>query len=447
MKNIFISLLKLAYPLILSGIAQNSVYFFETIFLSKLGTDVLAAGSLVSWLAASFIVILFGTLGAMNILISHRVGAKKDEEIALVVRDGFRLSFLLSIPSVLLYWHMDKIFLWLGQDASIIPLAKLYLHALAWGLLPNFLLMSFLELLIGLGHSHVILKFSLMMVIITIISSFLLIFGYLGFPKCGIAGAGWGVTVGQWMTLGIMAVFLISNQKYHIYLKKIFDKKASIYMLDICKIGLPMGLMYGIEITFVFVLSLLIGSFGGYLYLAANQIAFQYIGLSMALIFALSQAITVHMGHLLGANDKEHIYSVIWSGCLLSFGLTLCISLICWIFPHALISIDTNIHEKNNQQFVLLATHFLTLCGFYQILESLRIALFAAIRAFHETRLTMWVSLISYWGIALPIGYIFAKYTKLGTFGLWHGMIIGVIFSIVLLAMRLMTKKNSYLGF
>ena len=53
--------------MILSGITQNSVYFFETIFLSKLGTDVLAAGSLVSWLAASFIVILFGTLGAMNI--------------------------------------------------------------------------------------------------------------------------------------------------------------------------------------------------------------------------------------------------------------------------------------------------------------------------------------------------------------------------------------------
>lgn len=445
MKKSLSPLLQLAYPLILSGLAQNSVYFFETLFLSKLGNHALAAGSLVSWLAASFIVVLFGTLGALNILISHRVGAKKHDEIALVVRDGLRLSFLLTIPSVLLYWYMDGIFLWLGQDPSIVPLAKLYLHALAWGLLPNFLLMSFLELLIGLGHSHAILKFSLISVLITIVSSFLLIFGYLGLPALGISGAGWGVTIGQWLTLGIMVVFLKTNKQYHVYLRKLFDSKASMYMIELLKIGLPMGLMYGIEITFVFVLSLLVGYFGGSLYLAANQIAFQYVGISMAIIFSLSQAITVRIGHLLGAKQKLYIYPVIWAGSLLSFGVISIISVAFWLMPNLLIGIDVNIHDASNQKFILLATQFLCLCGFYQILESVRVALFGAIRAFHETRFTMWLSLLTLWGIALPFGYALGKYTTLGSFGIWYSMMAGVIVSIIMLLFRLASKKKNYL--
>lgn len=445
MKKNLTPLLHLAYPLILSGLAQNSVYFFETLFLSKLGNHVLAAGSLVSWLAASFIVVLFGTLGALNILISHRVGAQKHDEIALVVRDGFRLSFLLTIPSILLYWYMDGIFLWLGQDPSIIPLAKLYLHALAWGLLPNFLLMSFLELLMGLGHSHVILKFSLISVLMTIVFSFLLIFGYLGLPVCGIAGAGWGVTIGQWLTLGIMTIFLKTNKQYHVYLIKLFDTKPSIYIVELLKIGLPMGLMYGIEITFVFVLSLVVGYFGGSLYLAANQIAFQYVGISMAIIFSLSQAITVRMGHLLGAKQKSEAYPVIWVGSLLNFGVILIISLAFWFMPNLLIAIDVNIHDASNQKFILIATQFLCLCGFYQILESVRVALFGAVRAFHETRFTMWVSLITLWGIALPMGYALGKFTILGAFGIWYGMMAGVGISIMLLLFRLASKKKNYL--
>ena len=62
-------LLKLAIPLILTGLAQSSLGFLETIFLSRLGETTMAAGALVSWLFATLIVILFGIL-ASNILIA-----------------------------------------------------------------------------------------------------------------------------------------------------------------------------------------------------------------------------------------------------------------------------------------------------------------------------------------------------------------------------------------
>jgi MATE family multidrug resistance protein len=71
-KNDFSPLLRLAIPMVISGLVQSSLPFFENIFLAQLGVKVLAAGALVSWLFATLIVILFGTFGAVNILISHK---------------------------------------------------------------------------------------------------------------------------------------------------------------------------------------------------------------------------------------------------------------------------------------------------------------------------------------------------------------------------------------
>jgi MATE family multidrug resistance protein len=199
--------------------------------------------------------------------------------------------------------------------------------------------------------------------------------------------------------------------------------------------------MYGIEITFLFILSLLVGALGGAKYLAANQIALQYLGITMALVFCISQAITVQMGHLLGAQKKSQVFAVIWAGSGLSIGFTLILSFIFWFFPSYLIGIDLDISKVSNQQLVALSKHFLFLCGCYQLLEALRIALFGAIRALHDTQFTMWVSLFSLWGLALPLGFVLGKYSQMGAYGLWWGMMFGIGIGNIALLKRLLTKK------
>ena len=71
LKNDFYPLLRLVTPLIAVSIVQSGTGFFETLFLAHLDTTVLAAGALVGWLFATLVVVLFGTLGAMNVLIAN----------------------------------------------------------------------------------------------------------------------------------------------------------------------------------------------------------------------------------------------------------------------------------------------------------------------------------------------------------------------------------------
>ena len=56
-KNLY-PLLTLARPLVLTGLIQSSVFFFQTLFIAHLGQEALAAGALVSWLFGTLFVII-----------------------------------------------------------------------------------------------------------------------------------------------------------------------------------------------------------------------------------------------------------------------------------------------------------------------------------------------------------------------------------------------------
>ncbi len=138
--------------------------FLCMMMLAKLGPQILAAGSLVSWLFGTLAVVLFGILSSINILIAHKHGANDQHGIALVARDGLLLAILITIPAFILFWNMSPIFLLFGQSATVVALVTPYLHALAWGLLADFLMIACLEVIMGVGHTRIILVFSIVYV-------------------------------------------------------------------------------------------------------------------------------------------------------------------------------------------------------------------------------------------------------------------------------------------
>lgn len=444
-KENFYPLLLLAIPLTLTGLLQSSTYFFETMFLAHLGPEVLAAGALVSWLFGTFIVILIGILSSINILVAHKYGAEDFSGISLVVRDGIWLAVLMAIPSFILFWNLSPIFIVLGQNPTVVHLAQTYLHALAWGLLPNFLMFALLEFIVGLGHARVLLIFSILSVSLTVFLNFALIFGKFGLPALGIAGAGWGTSISYWISAFFLIIYVILNKQYRVYLHNLFTLTKQSYILELFKIGAPMGIMYCVEVGFFFALTLVMGSLSSQL-LAANQIALQYMGTLMSLIFSIAQAITVRMGHLLGAGDRSSAERACYVGIFLSACLMVIMAICYWTVPTALISIDFDVHDVKNIELIQLATQLLAISALFQLVEAMRIALFGALRALKDTRFTLFISIISFWGIAFPVGYLLTMRLGFGGAGLWWGMVIGASFSVLLLLWRFKVKiKSDYL--
>ncbi len=443
LKNNVYPLLKLIIPLALTGLIQSAVWFFETIFLAHLSPETLAAGSLVSWAFGTVVVILFGTLSAINILVAHKYGAQDEQGILLVVRDGFWLAILLAIPTFVLFWNMSSLFSLVGQSQAIVLLAKTYLHAMAWGILPNVIMIALLEVIMGLGRARLILVFSILSVSLTILFSFSLIFGKFGLPMLGIAGAGWGLTISNWITVLFIGGYALTNRNYKRYFGYLLKPTKPSYFVELLHIGAPMGLMYCVEVAFFFALTLIMGLFGG-LVIAANQIALQYLGTLMAVIFSTAQAITVRMGHLLGAGDKVAAEQSAYVGILISMLFMLLVAICYWCFPTQLISLDFDVNNPGNSEIVHFATQFLMVSALFQIFEAIRISLFGTLRALKDTRFTLFISILSFWGIALPVGYFMATRLDFGGVGLWWGMVVGAGFSVLLLLLRFKSKIKHY---
>ncbi len=436
-------LLKLAVPLALTGLVQSASSFFTTLFLAHLGPKILAAGALVSWFFGLLVVVLFGTLSAINVLVSHKHGEKDTRNIEIIARDGLLLAAMLAIPGFLLLWNMSPIFLIFGQPESTVMLAKSYLHALSFGLLANFLAMACLEVIIGIGLARVVLVFSIMAVGLNVAFNYILIFGKLGFPALGLDGAGWGVTLQCWIMFVLLSVYIALNKKLRPYFQHIFTLSKPQFLRALFRLGLPIGTMYFFEVGFFFALTLSAGLLGT-ITQAANQVALQYLCLLMSAIFSIAQAITVRMGHLLGAKKIELAKNASFAGLIIVFILMCLIGCIYWFFPNFLISADFNVHNPANFEIVKEIQGFLAVCAVFQIFEAVRIALFGTLRALQDTRFTLLASIISFWFIALPLGFFFAITLKLGGTGFWWGMVVGAAFSVILLHQRFKSRIKRY---
>lgn len=432
-------LIKLAIPITINGIVQSSVWFFQNFYLSHIGAKSLAAGALVGWLFGTITVILIGGLSSINILVSHKHGAKDQTGITHVARDGIVLSIFFSAAAILLLWNIAPIFLLLGQSEEIVDIAKPYMHALCYGIPATYLQLACLEVLMGLGAARVILFFTTLTVIFNITATYLFIFGKFGVPQMGVAGAGWGMTVSYWLALIVMLLYFVINKQLRFYFSHFYKFNTTSYLWELFIVGFPTGLMYCIEVAFFFSLTICMGILGTEVQ-AANQVALQYLGLMMSAMFAVSQAITVRMGHLLGAGDACGAEKASHIGIMLALMFISCVAVVYWLFPTALISIDFDIHAPQNATLVKEIVSILSVCAIFQIVEAVRIALFGALRGVKDTRFTLFASIISFWCVGLPLGYFFAMKLGVGATGYWWAMALGASISVILLQWQFRRK-------
>ncbi|HLB57429.1 MAG TPA: MATE family efflux transporter [Gammaproteobacteria bacterium] len=436
-------LLKLTIPLVLTGLIESSIGFTSTIFLAHLGVHELAAGAIVTRIFFTLMVVIWGALCSVSVLVAQKHGAKEDKSISDALRDGLWLGLLLMIPAILLLWNIAPILLLAGQDPTTVKLAEDYMRALAWGIPPDFVGLILLQFLIGLGHTRTNMIFTFLWVPLNIISNYVLIFGKWGFPALGIAGMGWGTTFAYWILVFILTAYLLLSRHYQRYFRPMLQWSPPRFLIELSKIGFPMGAMYFVELAYFLVLTLLMGHFGTQI-LAANQIALQYLMLLGALSFAMAQAVTVRMGHAIGANDISSAERAGYFGIYIAVIFMIGVALCYWFFPEKLIALDFNGEGAKELDVVRVAKNFLAICAVFQIVEAVRIVLFGALRSLKDTRFTLFASIISFWGIALPVGYLLAVPLHLNGAGLWWGMIIGALFSAVLLYLRFQYKIKKY---
>lgn len=433
----------LSAPLIASQLVYASSGFIGTAMVSRLGEDALAASVLISMIWASLSVLFFGILNSVSVLVSHQHGAKNKIAISEIMGQAVILGIVNSIAILVLLKSASYLLQYSHQPETVLVLANQYIDALLWTIPSLVMLIIYEQFLAGIGQTKLVLRISLLIVPLEIPLIYALIFGKWGLPQCGVAGIGYGFAI----TYTVTAIGLILFLKHRVFYKKyaIFSnilKKNFGYLKELTHVGLPIGFMHLIEISAFTITTFWIAYFGTTI-LAAHQLTLQFLGFFITIVFAMSQAVTIRIGHVMGEKNFSAVKYAAYVGIALNFLIMFVVFVVCIAFPKYLLMIDIDIHDPKNQALVQNATALISIAGVLMIFDSFRIIVFGALRGLKDTRFSMYASLIGFWVVGLSAAYSLGFVFHYSGQGIWWGVTIGIISAalIVYCRMRMLLKK------
>jgi MATE family multidrug resistance protein len=432
-KNTF----SIGLPLIASQMVYALSGFIGTAMVSRLGQNALAASVLVSLIWFSLSVLFFGILNASSVLVAHQYGARNEKAISEIMGQSYILGFIICIVLGIILACVPLLLRYCDQPPVVLELANQYVHAMIWQIPGLITLIVGEQFLAAIGRAKIVLRISSMVVPIEIPLIYIFIFGKFGMPACGVAGIGYGFAITYTISAIGLVLYLMLGKQYQKY--KIFDSINKInlhYLKELIRIGLPMGLMHAIEVGAFAVATLLMAHFGTTM-LAAHQITLQYLGFSITLVFAMSQAVTIRVGHAVGQQDLLGIKYASYTGVFINFGCVAIIALAFTFIPNFFFRLDVDIHNPNNSLLIQNAASMLSIGGLLLIFDNFRIIGFGALRGLKDTRFPMYASFISFWLIGLTTSLILAFKFHLQGQGIWWGLTIGIGFGAILVSIRL----------
>lgn len=429
--------LRLAIPLVISHLIYALSGFFGNVFVARLGSNELAAHGLVYTIFITLIMFFIGVLSAVNVLVAQSHGAQDEKGVTLATSQGFILALLFSLPMSFVMLLGPKILLWTGQSSALIKLATPYCYSFIWCMLPLNILIIIEQFFIGISRTKLVLFLGIIEVPLEILFFYLFIFGKFGFPKCGLSGIGYGFALAFILTdlaLGSYLFLAQSYKKYQLFTNLFRWSKKFIF--ELCRLGIPMGIMFCVEMALFAMIALMMGKLGNNV-LAAHQFTYQCYSFVLSIIFGLSQGTTVRIGHEVGRGNKDAISYIAFVNIVLGTVVMLLIGLVYVFLSNSLISLDFDLTLAYNQELIQLAKQLLLFAAILQIIDTMRCICVAALRGLKDTKVPLYISIISFWLVAFPLAYLFGFIFKLDGIGIWLGLIVGICSSAFILHRRL----------
>jgi len=424
-------LLVLAAPLIAAQITTVATNFVDTAMAGRLGSEALGAVAVGGSTWFTVVLTITGVLMALPPSVAQLRGAGLTDRIAPITWQTLWIALGLSLVGMALLRSIRPLLILLKADASLVPLIVDYLRAFSWGLpgLCGYLVLRLMSE--GLALTRPAMYFGLLGVVINVAGNYALMFGHWGFPALGVVGCGYSTAVVVWVQFLGLALYVGLRSHYReVALFRHFSIPVVSEIRELLRIGLPIGGAHFIESSLFTSVALLLSSLGA-LSVAAHQIAINFAALSFMVPLGLSMAITVRVGHAQGRGDRVGARLSGMTGMGVALLLQSFSASMMLLFPRAIAGIYTD-----DAAVLEAAVALLFLAALFQLSDGLQVSAAGALRGLHDTRVPMLITVLAYWVIGLPLGWVLGFHLELGARGMWTGLIAGLTVAAVLLSRR-----------
>lgn len=430
--------LGLAGPLAAANLLQMLTYAIDVIFIARLGEQELAASALAVSLFGLVLWALTGLTGAVAPLIAEAVGARAPalRPVRRSVRMALWLALIAGVGGMGLCLMLDPIMRISGQQPGIRALANEYNTVLVFSMIPMLLAAVLRNFVSALGRPIFATAITGMGIFVNGLANYAFIYGELGAPELGLAGAAVATIITALVTLATYVLAIRLDRKLHRY--HVFGRFWSpdwARFRQIARIGTPIALTITAEAGIFGAAAFLMGRFGA-AELAGHTVALQLASLAFQVPFGVGQAAAIRVGYHYGARDPVGAGRAGWVALAIGAGFMTLTAGSMILFPELLLRIYVDPDAPANAALVAFALQYLVLAAIFQLADGVQAVAAGALRGLQDTAVPMWIAIFSYWvpGIGMSIGLGF--FTPLEGTGVWIGLATGLFFAAVLLIWR-----------
>jgi len=332
----------ISWPIMISLVAQNIVNVTDTAFLGHVGAVELGASAIGGLFYVTLFMVAYGFTTGVQILIARRNGEKDFAAIGSVFDNSFYFlgisTIVITILILLFGGQLLKPFI---ASAAVFQASTVYLKYRIFGLFFASSALLFRSFYTGIAFTKYISISAAIMAGLNVILDYGMIFGKLGFPEMGIAGAGLASAISE--ACALLFFFAITARKAHLEKYKLFAfvKPDFSIIKSILDVSLYIMIQFVLSHAVWFGFFLLIEKMGETSLAVSNIIRSIYM-LLMIPAWALSSATSSIVSNAIGEGHSKNVIPIINKVLLFSMGIMLVVAVLAAFVPHFMISIYTN---------------------------------------------------------------------------------------------------------
>ncbi|MFR9582565.1 MAG: MATE family efflux transporter, partial [Rikenellaceae bacterium] len=332
------------------------------------------------------------------------------------------------------------LFQYMGQPAEVIEAATPYYMTLTLGMLPLMIFFTFKQFLEGLGNTKVAMYCVIISNVVNVFFNWVFISGNLGAPELGATGAGIATLISRVLMAVMLVLYFFKSGEFGDYIirfARVNIKRAS--QLKLVMMGIPISSQIFLEVT-AFVITGVMCGWLGTTAITANQIGMTLGHSAFAIVMSIGVATTIRISHCFGRRSIREMrlaskaawhLGLAWNVAIAIFFITL-----SGVLPKLF---------STNAEVIDLASTIIIFIVMYQIPDGVQSISVGILRGMQDVRVIIPIAFISYWVVAIPVGYLFAFPVDWGPKGLYVGHIFGLSTASILMIWRIKWGQNRLL--
>ena len=390
-----------------------SVGIIATLILSGYSDNAVAGVGVANQIMNIFILVFNVTAIGATILIGQNLGANQIKEARTIARSAFGLNFWIGIGMTIIVAIFGGIFLnFYGLSGEVYGYAHTYLVVTGLSLCLEAVALALSAVLRSYGHTRETMFVTIVMNVISIIGFLIAINGLFGIPVTGVVGVSISIIVARLFLVFALLFFVYKRLAIRYRINDILkiDKTNTKNLMGI---GIPSaGEQLSYQLSQVVITSFV--AIVGDAALAARVYILNISMFCFMFTMAISQGTQILVARYIGAKQYKRTLKRGLKTLRIAFFVSVVISFIIAFTGESLLGLFTV-----DPMIIAVALPVLWAIVFIEPGRAVNMVLMGSLKSVGDVRFPVIIGIISMWGLAVVLSYVFGISLGLGLLGVW----------------------------